>query len=137
MAAGSDKSKVVEEARKIIQSGKYKYGQSRAAGYLDDDMMDCSEFVYHAYRNAGFSQFPPLSSSEMAATFAKVVGEPEAGDIVYWSMGHVGIVEDPAAGTFLGAQSSKSGLREDNYKQGWWAGQAGRQFLRFSQALGK
>jgi cell wall-associated NlpC family hydrolase len=126
----SDTRKVATEALKIIDSGKYKYGQSRAEGYLKDDMMDCSEFVYQSYHNAGFSTFPALSSKSMS-TELKEVTEPQAGDIVYWSIGHVAIVEDPAQGTFLGAQSAKSGLRRDNYKTGWWSRQAGRKFLRY------
>lgn len=127
----ADMKNVVDEAQRIIDSKKYKYGQSRAPGYLDDDKMDCSEFIYHAYRNAGFIDFPALNSHGFTKDplFTEVT-EPAAGDIIYWSMGHVGIVKDPKEGTFLNAQSEKSGLRVENYKKGWWAVQAGRKFFR-------
>jgi cell wall-associated NlpC family hydrolase len=128
----ADRKQVVEEARKIVNSGKYTYGQSRAPGYLDDAIMDCSEFVYQAYKKAGFLAFPELNSHYMAATFQEVT-EPEPGDIVYWSRGHVGIVVDPEAGTFLNAQSKKSGLGQSTYKDGWWKGQSGRKFLRYAE----
>jgi cell wall-associated NlpC family hydrolase len=128
----SGTEKVAIEALRIIDSGKYTYGQNRDKGYLDDDVMDCSEFVYHAYRKAGFLDFPALNSHSMALSFTKVV-EPAAGDIVYWKRGHVGIVEDPEKGTFLGAQSKKSGLRRDNYKKGWWANQGGMTFFRYGR----
>jgi cell wall-associated NlpC family hydrolase len=113
----ADRKTVVAEAQKIVNSGKYTYGQNREKGYLTDDVMDCSEFVYHSYHNAGFTAFPTHNSHTMAAQFTEVAA-PEAGDIVYWKMGHVGIVEDPDAGTFLGAQSKKSGLKQANYKTG-------------------
>jgi len=127
-----DLSKVAEEARKIVDSGQYSYGQSRAEGYLTDNIMDCSEFVYHSYRNAGFLTFPALDSKNMALTFQEVT-EPQVGDIVYWSLGHVAIIENPTTGDFLGAQSTKSGLKRANYKTGWWSNQAGRKFLHYGE----
>lgn len=127
-----DTTKVVEEARKIIASGKYQYGQSRAGDWQHDSVMDCSEFVYQSYRNAGFLTFLYTNSSSMAAHL-KTVTDPRPGDIVSWP-GHVGIVEDPDTGDFLNAMSKKSGLGRANYKTNtYWAGRVGRKFLRFGE----
>jgi cell wall-associated NlpC family hydrolase len=125
---------VVSAAKKIIDSKKYSYdkGGNREEGWLDDDKMDCSEFVLQSYRRAGFVKFPAVSSHMMAKIFASVrENEVEAGDIVYWSTGHAGIVVNPSSGTFAGAQSS--GLAIANYKQGWWASRGDKKFLRYSQ----
>ena len=122
------RQRVLLEGRKIINAHRYTYGQSRANGYTSDDIMDCSEFVYQSYRRAGFGSFPALNSHEMAKQFTTIT-HPEPGDIIYWSRGHVGLVDDPAKGTFLGAQSS--GLAQANYKSGWWSTQAGKKFLRY------
>jgi hypothetical protein len=94
---------VVQAALKIIESGKYRYGQSRAPGWKNDDVMDCSEFVYQAYRAANLP-IPALGSHQMAQTFP-AIADPLAGDIVYWEMG-VGIVEIPRS-AFLGAQARR------------------------------
>ena len=124
-----DTTQVPKEALKLINGGKYTYKQVRSKGYLDDAFMDCSEFVYQSYRNAGFLDFPAINSHAMARQF-KTITDPQPGDIVYWPRGHVGIVADATLGTFLGAQSS--GLARASYKTGYWAMQSGRQFLRYS-----
>jgi len=132
MASGKD---VVSQAKLIVEGGKYTYGQSRAEGYLDDDIMDCSEFVYHSYRNAGYANFPAHNSEAMLKNFKELTdSEVQAGDIVYWP-GHVAIVDDPTTGKFLGAQSKKSGLRFDNYiTSPYWSKRTGRKFLRYQGA---
>ena len=73
----SDTAKLAQEALRIIDSGKFSYGQNRDEGYLDDKVMDCSEFVYHAYRNAGFMDFPALNSHSMATRFQEVDDEQD------------------------------------------------------------
>ena len=55
----------------------------------------------------------------LTADLFRDVSEPDPGDIVCWD-GHVGIVCDPAAGKFLGAQTS-TGVMVASYKSGYWA----------------
>jgi cell wall-associated NlpC family hydrolase len=125
-------SPIVTHAQSFVSSGKYSYGQKRGAGYLDDNVMDCSEFVFQAYRAAGRGGFPAINSAEMAKRFKEIKeSDVVAGDIIYWT-GHVAIVKDPAKGLMLHAASTKSGLREDNYKTNtYWKNRGGRKFLRY------
>jgi hypothetical protein len=116
--------------------GKYRYdpeGARDAKGnpVLDDDMMDCSEFVYAVYVEAGVAPFTYLNSHAIAESsrFEKVE-TPLAGDIVYWMQGHVGIVENPDTGEFIGSQSS-TGVARSNYKTNvYWGARLGRAFYR-------
>ena len=120
MADAEVPSAVVEAARRLVASNKYAYdtGHNRGADWLTDDKMDCSEFVRTALRQAGIAT--SLQRSSDFASYYPPVTEPQAGDLVYWKTpGHIAIVEDPKAGTFLGAQNS--GLAQANYKVGWWA----------------
>ena len=134
-----DTSRVVEAAKTIITAGKHQYGQVRGKGWLEDDVMDCSEFVYHAYRDAGFASFPAADTAGMGKTLSKVLGPvqtPQPGDIIYWDYGrgdgkgHVGIVEDPVKGTFLGSQTS-TGPASASYKEGYWSTKGEIHFLRY------
>ena len=129
-------SKVVKAAKQIIESQKYSYDAegNRGEGFLDDDKMDCSEFVIQSYRKAGFVRFPILSSRMMASQLEPVSNESDvqAGDIIYWSTGHVGIVVDPVRGTFAGSQTS-TGPKIANYKNGYWAVHGAKTFLRYNQ----
>jgi cell wall-associated NlpC family hydrolase len=125
---------VVRAAIEIIDSKKYTYDKEgfRGAGWLSDSKMDCSEFVLQSFRRAGYSKFPVLSSHMMAHRFSGISdGEAKAGDIVYWSTGHVGVIVDPGLGTFAGAQSS--GLAIANYKYGFWAVRGVKKFLRYCE----
>src|SRR5689334_23478699 len=64
-----NRDKVVEEARKIIDSGKYTYKQVREdqdPNWKNDSFMDCSEFIYQSYQRAGFTTFPALNTSGIA-----------------------------------------------------------------------
>lgn len=126
---------IVKAALQIVDSNKYAYDPdgNRAQGWLDDDKMDCSEFVLQSYRKAGFSAFPVFSSLMMAKRF-QIVQETDIqpGDIIYWSTGHVGIVIDPAAGIFAGSQTS-TGPKKANYKHGYWSTRGKISFLRYGQ----
>jgi cell wall-associated NlpC family hydrolase len=109
--------------------------------------MDCSLFVRTAYQNAGFKDFPTNETSRQMAADTKnftVVSNPQPGDLVYWPMkgntyGHIGIVNDPNAGTFSTAFSSTStipgndsGIHQANYTTNrYWSQQPGRMFLRY------
>lgn len=134
----AETNRIVQAALDIINSGQYAYGQSRAAGYLDDKQMDCSEFVLQSHRRAGYGGFSATNTFQIVHQLAEVK-EPDVmpGDVVYWSgpPAHVAIVEDPKAGTFLHAASKRSGLREDSYKTNpYWKQHAGRRFFRYAPA---
>ena len=93
--------------------------------------MDCSEFVYAAHIGIGLP-FPYLNSHTIAKSseFEKVE-EPLPGDIVYWTQGHVAIVENPDTGEFIGSQSS-TGVARSNYKANvYWRARPGRTFYRW------
>ena len=130
----ASRTSIVRKAQGMI--GKYKYdkaGKRDAKGnpISDDDVMDCSEFVHAVYVAAGFTQ-PPYRNSHGIAASSKFeeVETPLAGDIVYWSQGHVAIVEDPDTGDFIGSQSS-TGVARSNYKTNpYWKARRGRAFYR-------
>lgn len=130
---------LVKRAQDMI--GKYKYdkkGIREATGLpkANDDVMDCSEFVYSVYIRAGISDFPYLNSHAITASiaFEKVTGKPLPGDIVYWSQGHVAIVENPETGEFIGSQSS-TGVARSNYKTNvYWKVRQGQAFYRWKGA---
>jgi len=116
--------------------GKFAYDKAglREANGLpkaDDEVMDCSEFVYSVYQRAGISGFNYLNSHGIARSdkFEKV-DVPRPGDIVYWPQGHVAIVENPETGEFIGSQSS-TGVARSNYKTNvYWGSRSGRSFFR-------
>ena len=129
---------IVKDAQAKISKYKYDKKGLRSGGLpkADDDVMDCSEFVYSVYASgAGITGFPYLNSHAIAASskFEKVT-EPGAGDIVYWSQGHVAIVENPETGEFIGSQTS-TGVARSNYKTNvYWKARAGRTFYRWKDA---
>ncbi len=102
--------------------------------------IDCSHFVYqilNAARTAvsadgAFSiqllDYRSTATIE-ASGFFLPVNIPERTDLVLWD-GHVGIVVDPAAGRFVGAQTS-TGVAEASYTSGYWANRSNRRFARF------
>ena len=102
--------------------------------------IDCSHLVYRALNAArqqlgaagGFSVHPAIyqSTATMESSGQWVKTEvPEPGDLVLWN-GHVGIIIDPAAGKFIGAQTS-TGVKDESYTTGYWATYPGKRFVRF------
>jgi cell wall-associated NlpC family hydrolase len=125
---------IVKRAQALI--GKYKYDKKgkRSGGLpkTDDDLMDCSEFVWTVYKDVGIPGFPYLNSHAIAKSsrFEKV-DSPSAGDIVYWTQGHVAIVENAGTGEFIGSQTS-TGVARSNYKTNvYWKARTGRAFFRW------
>lgn len=103
--------------------------------------IDCSHFVYQvingarqkvaAAANAPEPQvvdYRSTSTIEASHLFFPAA-IPQSGDLVMWD-GHVGIVIDPAAGSFIGAQTS-TGVAEANYLTGYWKDKGVKGFLRF------
>ena len=125
---------IVKKAQEMIR--KYGYDKkglrdSKGLPKSDDDVMDCSEFVYSVYSGVGIRGFSYLNSHTIAnsSKFEKV-DTPSPGDIVYWPQGHVAIIENPETGEFIGSQSS-TGVDRSNYKTNvYWKARPGRVFYR-------
>lgn len=103
--------------------------------------VDCSHFVYQVLNGARqkvaearkdpapqLVDYRSTSTIEASNLFFPV-DIPLPGDLVMWD-GHVGIVVDPAAGTFVGAQTS-TGVAQANYLNGYWKNKGVKKFLRF------
>ena len=107
------------------------------------DGIDCSHFVFQVLNGARQKAAvpgpaPQVVTYQSTATIEASglwfpVSEPQAGDLVLWD-GHVGIVLDPATGTFVGAQSS-TGVAKANYLTGYWGTRSNRRYLRFVHFL--
>ena len=114
----------------------YLYGGNSKQG------IDCSHFVYQVFngarlKNAEAAKLPApqimdyrSTSTIEASNVFIAVSIPQPTDLVLWD-GHVGIVVDPAAGTFVGAQTS-TGVAEANYLTGYWKDRGVKKFLRFA-----
>jgi hypothetical protein len=67
----------------------------------------------------------------LASPSFSLTTSPVAGDLVHWP-GHIAVVIDPAAGTFIGSQTS-TGVDIANYKTNtYWSGRKHRVFLHFN-----
>ena len=103
--------------------------------------IDCSHFIYQVINGARLAtaaqgiepqvvEYRSTSTIEASNVFIRVAN-PQAGDLVMWD-GHVGIVIDPLAGSFIGAQTS-TGVAESNYKTNeYWQKRGVKGFLRFA-----
>ena len=103
-----------------------------AHGHVSHDTIDCSHFVVavlHASEAPGF-RYITADQFLSSPSFYRV-DNPEAGDLVHWP-GHIAVVIDPMAGTFIGSQNS-TGVDKANYKTNpYWSGRTHRTYLRFS-----
>nr|WP_286209120.1 NlpC/P60 family protein [Azospirillum sp. A1-3] len=120
----------------------YGYG-SKSANALDgaygtpqgNKAIDCSGFVTKVYaevfNNPQLSVLSMNAASIRVSHLFKTVSIPELGDVVSWD-GHCGIVIDPLAGKFIGAQTS-TGVAIASYCTGYWATRAGRIFRRWHE----
>lgn len=105
--------------------------------------IDCSHFVYQVLNGARKQVADASNSPEPQIVDYRSTGTieasglfiavtiPQSTDLVLWD-GHVGIVIDPTAGTFIGAQTS-TGVAEANYLTGYWKDKGVKKFLRFFQ----
>ncbi|MFT3764091.1 MAG: NlpC/P60 family protein [Minicystis sp.] len=104
----------------------------RTHGHVSHDTIDCSHFVTAVLQAAGYTSFRYMTADDFPRSRAfSPVDSPERGDIVHWP-GHVGIVLDPVAGTFIGSQNS-TGVDVANYKSNsYWRGRSHRTYLRYT-----
>lgn len=122
------RQKIVAVAR-LMMGTQYDYG-NKSAQPIDGIVgragtrIDCSGFVRAVFDQV-FPEQGLLSRSDLSAlqfqseSLFVDTPSPSAGDIVCWN-GHVGIVYDSAAGTFIGAQTS-TGVMVAKYTSGYWA----------------
>ena len=96
--------------------------------------IDCSHFVWQVYHKIVSSRIPVhffTSASNDHLFFNRVSkNEVRKGDVIVWGSQHVGIVVEPDAGTFIGAQCS-TGVAGAYYSKGYWSGVPGMYFLSY------
>ena len=122
------REKIVAVAR-LMMGTEYEWG-SKDARPIDGIVgntgrnTDCSGFVRAVYDEVFPKEGLGVRDDLNALRFQSIdlfedTAEPQRGDIVCWD-GHVGIVCDPAKGTFIGAQTS-TGVMVASYTSGYWA----------------
>lgn len=122
------REKIVAVAR-LMMGTRYDYG-TKDARPIDGiigragSKIDCSGFVRavfdQVFPEQGLGSRTDLNALQFQSeTLFVDTTAPSAGDIVCWN-GHVGIVYDPAQGTFIGAQTS-TGVMVAKYTSGYWA----------------
>lgn len=129
--------KAIVEVAAEWKGTQYLYGGNSSAG------IDCSHFVYQVLNGARqrvaeaakapapqVVDYRSASTIEASGLFV-TVSIVQTTDLVMWD-GHVGFVLDPAAGTFIGAQTS-TGVAESSYVTGYWKDRGVKKFLRFFQ----
>lgn len=103
----------------------------RTHGNVSHDDIDCSHFVtavIQASVDPGFAYM--TADAFMRSRMFSRVDSPERGDLVHWP-GHIAVVLDPVAGTFIGSQNS-TGVDVTSYKTNpYWSRRGNRSFLRY------
>jgi hypothetical protein len=89
---------------------------SSAKGYrlgaTGPDWYDCSGLVYRAVQKFGYKGSRFTTDDVMSKQGFKKIPKEQAttGDIVLWPNHHMGVINDPAAGTFYSARNPRSGI---------------------------
>ncbi len=104
----------------VLQLGR----QLRWAG------LDCSHLVHDIYEHAGLPYDYATSRDLYDGVDAfRRVYHPQPGDVIVWR-GHVGIVVDPEARSFLSAL--RSGVKVSNYATQYWKMRGHARFYRYA-----
>lgn len=105
----------------------------RQHGNVSHDVIDCSHFVHQVLQASVGSSIGYMRADDfMSGHGFSRVDQPERGDLVHWP-GHIAIVLDPVAGTFIGSQNS-TGVDISNYKTDYyWSRRSNRTFLRYGR----
>ena len=97
---------------------------------IHETSLDCSHFVNSLFETIGLS-YEYQSSRELyrgPEGFTRVY-RPATGDLIVWP-GHVGIVVDPEARTFVSAL--RTGVKVATYTSRYWKGRGHPRFVRYS-----
>lgn len=91
--------------------------------------LDCSHFVNYLFDQSGleYDYAPSIVLYRGTEAFRRVY-HPTAGDLIVWR-GHVGIVVDPQAKTFISAL--RRGVRISSYVSSYWRRRGTPRFLRY------
>ena len=97
---------------------------------VDSTELDCSHFVHRLFERSGlpYAYAPSVSLYKGEVAQFRRIYRPEAGDLIVW-LGHVGIVVDPEAQTFLSAL--RSGVKVAEYDSRYWKKKGHPRFFRY------
>lgn len=102
-----------------VAGTRYRYGADGLACGNPKAGTDCSHFVRYVMCEVSGDEVPyfPTSSIPQAKCYQRIKPPetPQAGDLILFD-GHVGVISDPVAQTFIGAQND--GVAETSYKKG-------------------
>jgi peptidoglycan DL-endopeptidase CwlO len=95
------------------------------------DQMDCSHFLWTVFKSF-FPTFPYLQSDQylMSPIFKRVNEQMQPADIIVWN-GHVALVVNPAAGSFIGSQTS-TGVAITSMSNPYWQQRRPIAYLTFA-----
>jgi NlpC/P60 family len=98
--------------------------------HIHSTELDCSHFVHRVFERSGlpYPYAPSVSLYKGEVVQFRRVHRPEAGDLIVW-LGHVGIVVDPVAQTFLSAL--RSGVKIAAYDSHYWKKKGRARFFRY------
>lgn len=91
--------------------------------------LDCSHFVNFLFAEVGlYYDYQPSRVLYQGTSAFKRVYRPSAGDLIVWP-GHVGIVVDPDAKTFL--STLRRGVRVSSYVSSYWRRRGHPRFFHY------
>lgn len=97
---------------------------------IHNTSLDCSHFVNSLFEAIGLGyDYQPSSVLYRGTEAFKRIYRPQTGDLIVWP-GHVGIVVDPEAKTFVSAL--RTGVKVATYTSRYWKRRGHPRFLRYS-----
>lgn len=92
--------------------------------------LDCSHFVNSLFEAIGLGyDYQPSRVLYRGTEVFKRIYRPQTGDLIVWP-GHVGIIVDPEAKTFVSAL--RKGVKVATYSSRYWKRRGRARFLRYS-----
>jgi cell wall-associated NlpC family hydrolase len=112
------------EARKLAAQAVVDLGSA-----FEQTTLDCSHFVNYLFTEVGLDyDYEPSSILYEGTEAFRRVYHPIAGDLIVWR-GHVGVIVDPEAKTFLSAL--RHGVKTSSYVSSYWRRRGIPRFLRY------
>lgn len=116
---------IIDVAISKVGVAKYEWGKPPPDTGLQ---YDCSGFTqWMTVEALTYNDFPEKLGSgqwkdELEKKGARLASCDEAkpGDVIYWE-GHIGLIADPVAGTFVGAQGKEIGITVESFREGHWS----------------